>query len=158
MNIENELAALQQLTTDELRNRYAEVFGEPPRSRHKAYLIRKVGWRLQAIAEGDLSQRARRRAEELAVEAEVRTTPPRDDQPMISATKSVKSALQSDPRLPSPGTSITKKYKGQTLEVRVLQSGFEYDGERFKTLSAVAKAITGSHCNGFRFFKLGGAT
>ena len=42
------------------------------------------------------------------------------------------------------------------LEVRVLEDSFEYDGEKFKTLSAVAKVITGSHCNGYHFFKLGG--
>ena len=68
MNVENEVAALQQMTTGELCERYANVFGEEPRSRHKAYLIRKIAWRLQANSEGDLSERARRRAEELAVE------------------------------------------------------------------------------------------
>lgn len=47
MNIEQDLAALQQMSTDELRDRYADVFGEEPRSRHKAYLIRKVAWRLK---------------------------------------------------------------------------------------------------------------
>jgi len=73
MNVEKDLAALQEMTTDELRERYAEIFGEEPRSRHKAYLIRKIAWRIQAEAEGDLSERARRRAAELAVDAEVRT-------------------------------------------------------------------------------------
>lgn len=76
MNIEEGLAALQEMTTDELRQHYADVFGEVPRSRHKAYLIRKIAWRVQANAEGDLSERARRRAAELAVDAEVRTAVP----------------------------------------------------------------------------------
>lgn len=156
MNVEKDLAALQEMTTDELRERYAEVFREEPRSRHKAYLIRKIAWRIQANAEGDLSERARRRAAELAVDAEVRTTPPRtrsDSDEKIPRT-SEKVAVSRDPRLPAPGTAITRKYKGRTLEVRVQRDGFEYEGERYKTLSAVAKAITGSHCNGFRFFKL----
>ena len=48
MNVENEVAALQQMTTGELCERYTDVFGEEPRSRHKAYLIRKIAWRLQA--------------------------------------------------------------------------------------------------------------
>ena len=48
-----------------------------------------------------------------------------------------------------------RKYKGKTLQVQVLQRGFAFDGQVFKSLSAVAKAITGSHCNGFWFFGLG---
>ena len=54
-----------------------------------------------------------------------------------------------------PGTIITRQYKGQTLQVRVLADGFEFDGAVYNSLSAVAKAITGSHCNGFLFFRLG---
>lgn len=154
MNLEEELAALQEMTTDELRDRYAEVFGVEPRSRHKAYLIRKIAWRIQANAEGDLSERARRRAAELAVDAEVRTTPPRGQAVTPKPRTPKKADVSNDPRLPSPGTAITRKYKGRTLEVRVQRDGFEYEGERYKTLSAVAKAITGSHCNGFRFFNL----
>jgi hypothetical protein len=159
MNIEKEVAALQQMTTGELRARYAEVFGEQPRSRHQAYLIRRIAWRLQADAEGDLSERARRRAEELAVDADVRTTPPKNAgaAPTSGSRKRVAtSAASNDSRLPSPGTAITRTYKGRTVEVRVLADGFEYDGEKFKSLSAVAKAITGSHMNGFRFFNLEG--
>lgn len=156
MNVENEVAALQQMSTGELRDRYADVFGDEPRSRHKAYLLRKIAWRLQADAEGDLSERARRRAEELAVDADVRTTPPRGETVATMPKRTTTTAVQLDSRLPAPGTAITRKYKGRILEVRVLKDGFEYDGEKFKTLSAVAKAITGSHCNGFRFFKLGG--
>ncbi|OWK39939.1 DUF2924 domain-containing protein [Fimbriiglobus ruber] len=60
----------------------------------------------------------------------------------------------SDERLPPPGTIITRPYKGRTLHVRVLATGFEHDGTVYTSLSAVAKAITGSHCNGFRFFRL----
>lgn len=158
MNVEKELAALESMTTGQLRERYAQVFGELPRSRHKAYLVRKIAWRIQALAEGDLSERARRRAEELATDADVRTTPPRNAATApprrAGATKAV--VVPSDLRLPAAGTSITRKYKGRTLEVRVLQDGFEFDGKRFKSLTAVAKEITGSHCNGFRFFNLGG--
>ena len=64
-------------TVGQLQRRYVEVFGEPVRSRHKQYLIRRIAWRLQANAEGGLSERALRRAEELANVADVRVTPPR---------------------------------------------------------------------------------
>jgi hypothetical protein len=53
-----------------------------------------------------------------------------------------------------PGSVITRVYKGETLEVKVLADGFEYEGETYKSLSAVAKHITGSHCNGYQFFRL----
>jgi hypothetical protein len=58
--------------------------------------------------------------------------------------------------LPPPGTIITRRYKGEVLQVKVLPHGFEYQGEVYSSLSAVAKAITGSHCNGYLFFRLGG--
>src|SRR5262249_4701331 len=62
----DELATLGQLTVARLRARYAELFGEETRVGNKLWLIRRVAWRLQALAEGDLSQRARQRAAELA--------------------------------------------------------------------------------------------
>ena len=144
-----EIASLEKMTTGELQARYAEVFGETSRSRHKRYLIRKIIWRMQANAEGDLSERARQRAAELAVDAEARTTPPKD----FTASQ-IPKAGSHDPRLPAPGTSIVRQYKDGEIEVRVLKNGFEWEGDRYHSLSAVAKAVTGSHCNGFRFFNL----
>jgi hypothetical protein len=60
--IQRQLAGLQKMTTGELVRRYAELHGQQCRTRHRAYLIRKIAWRIQANAEGDLSDRARRRA------------------------------------------------------------------------------------------------
>jgi hypothetical protein len=59
-----------------------------------------------------------------------------------------------DGRLPPPGTVLSRPYKGGTVQVQVLANGFEYRGEVFRSLSAVARAVTGSHCNGFLFFRL----
>jgi hypothetical protein len=72
-----------------------------------------------------------------------------DDAPPVRVLK-----FQADDRLPPPGTVLTRKYKGQLVQVRVRPDGFEYEGEVFTSLSAVAKKITGSHCNGFLFFRL----
>ncbi|MGI8784124.1 MAG: DUF2924 domain-containing protein, partial [Acidobacteriota bacterium] len=77
LDIDKELKALQRLTTGELCERYLELFGQPVRTRHRTYLIRKIAWRIQALAEGDLSERALRRAAELANDADVRVMPPR---------------------------------------------------------------------------------
>ncbi len=161
LNLAEELAAMERMTVGQLQDRYLEVFGEPVRSRHRQYLIRRIAWRLQANAEGGLSERARRRAEELANDADVRVTPPRwapvgDVVRPGTTAKLVRVGAMSDPRVPGPGSQITRKYKGKTITVTILDNGFEYLGERYRSLSAVAKAITGSHMNGFRFFALEG--
>lgn len=150
-SIENQLAALHVMTVRELRAKYAEVFGDETRTHHKRHLIRLIAWRIQELAEGGLSERARQRAAELARDADVRIRPPADfnvGKPAPGA------ACVNDSRLPSVGTAIVRQYKGRQLEVTVLVDGFEYDGQRYRSLSAVAKAISGAHCNGFRFFGL----
>ncbi len=68
--------ALAQLTVRELKQRYAEVFGEPTRTNHKQYLVKRIVWRMQALREGGLSERARRRALELADDAALRPRAP----------------------------------------------------------------------------------
>jgi hypothetical protein len=157
-NVAKEVAALQRMTMVELKARYAAAFGEATHANNKAWLVKRLAWRLQALAEGDLSERARRRAAELANDADLRMTPPRGTAEAIpaeqrTATKTVR--FEQDDRLPLPGTIITRTYKGRVLQVQVLRDGFEYDGQVYKSLSAVAGAITGSHCNGFWFFRLG---
>lgn len=156
IDIDREVALLEGMSTGQLCERYAELFREPARTRHKTYLIRKIAWRLQAMAEGDLSERARRRAAELANDAEVRVMPPKPPASPAAAATPADASKSSDPRLPRPGTALVRKYKGRQVRVIVLADGFEYEGERFSSLTAVAKAITGTHCNGFRFFKLEG--
>jgi hypothetical protein len=157
MNVKEELAAMEHMTTGELAERYAELFGQQVRTRHRAYLVRKVAWRLQALAEGGLCERARRRAMELANDADVRLMPPRPNSSVSLrlAKPRRETRASNDQRLPAPGTAIIKRYKGRKIDVLVLANGFEYEGRLYKTLTAVAGAVTGTHCNGFRFFGLG---
>jgi hypothetical protein len=157
LNVGKELAALQRLSVKELRDRYTEAFGENTNANNRAWLIKRIAWRLQALAEGGLSERARRRAAELANDADLRLSPPKVKAVQAEATGRTTTGILAnkiDDRLPLPGTIITREYKGQTLQVRVLAKGFEFAGEVFKSLSAVAKAVTGSHCNGYAFFRL----
>ena len=154
LDIQQEVAAMQRLTAGQLQEKYAEVQGEPARSRNRVWLIRRIAWKLQANAEGGLSERARKRALELADESDVRLTPPKTVSIPIRVNRTSE-PQQSDSRLPDPGTTLVRKYKGNNVSVHVKADGFEYEGEIYKSLSAVAKAITGSHTNGFRFFKLG---
>jgi len=159
LNIGKELAALRRMTVAELRKKHVEVFGEDNRSRHKEYLVKRIIWRLQAQAEGGLSERARRRAEELANDADLRTHAPRqptNSEPQPGHTKTATVNLIHDPRVPMPGSYIARPvpYKGRDIVVKVRPNGFEWEGEVYRTLSAVAKAVTGKHWNGYHFFQI----
>jgi hypothetical protein len=158
LNVAREMAALGRLTLKQLRARYVEVFGEETNAQNKAWLVKRIAWRMQALQEGDLSERARRRAAELARDADLRLNPPSIKAGHVPAQQVQIHVLEldQDDRLPPPGTVVTRKYKGNVLQVKVLPHGFEYDGAVYASLSAVAKAITGSHCNGYLFFRLRG--
>ena len=163
MELARDLAVLPNLTVGQLRQRYANVFGEPTKSGNKTWLVKHIAWRLQAMAEGDLSERARQCAAELANDADLRLSPPKmrnlptanSDAAALCCAAIVEPAqVKTDRRLPLPGGILSRPYKGQQLQVTILQSGFAYQGKVFASLSAVAKAITGSHCNGYLFFRL----
>ena len=157
MNVGKELAALRRMAAGELRLRYAEVFGETTNTYHKEWLIKRIIYRMQALAEGDLSERARQRAAELANDSDLRCHPPKpptQKPTVVAPTQSAQLQPGAESRIPLPGSTIVRVYKGETLEVKVLPSGFEFEGDVYKSLSAVAKKITGSHCNGYLFFRL----
>jgi Protein of unknown function (DUF2924) len=143
LNVDQEMAALRRLSMRELRTKFAELFGENTPAGNRLWLTRRILWRLQALAEGDLSERARRRATELANDADLRSLPP---------LPSKRDAAASEPAI-SPGTVITRIYKGRTLQVRVLAKGFEFKGTTYPSLSAVARLVTGAHWNGRLFFR-----
>jgi hypothetical protein len=156
-NVTIEIAELQNKTVNQLVQRYEQVFKEECRTRNKQYLIRRIAWRLQANDEGGLSRAALKKAAELAEDAETRVTAPRK-----TSSEGVKlispepdSFVDWDPRLPPPGNIVERQYKGKMIRVIVLKEGFEYEGRRYKSLTAIAKEVSGSHCNGFLFFRLG---
>ena len=153
VNVAREAAALQRLTVPQLRQRYAEVYAETTNAGNRPWLVKRILWRLQALAEGDLSERARQRAQELACDADLRLNPPKSLTLPIPAPPPSSPRLQSDDRLPPPGTILARPYKGRTLQVQVLTEGFAFEGNVYPSLSAVAKAATGSHCNGYLFFR-----
>ena len=144
-----EIMSLSRMTVGELREKYLEVFGEETRSHHKDFLRKRIAWRLQALSEGDLSERARRRAAELANDADLRIRTPRDPFKHGAAevhSRTTTGTLNSprDPRLPLPGTLLVREFRGKTIVVKVLDEGFECDNQRYKSLSAIARKVTGS--------------
>ena len=141
LNVGKEVVALSRMAVKDLQGRYAEVYGDETKTANKAWLVKRIAWRLQALEEGDLSERARRRAEELANDADLRLSPPKAKPVPIAAPTALRTTH--DQRVPLAGTVITREYKGRTLQVQVVPGGFEYEGETYKSLSAVAKAISG---------------
>lgn len=148
---------LKDMSVNGLVDRYEQLVGEECRSRNKQYLIRRIAWRLQADEEGGLSEAAIERAGKLAIAAEVRVTAPRKPGKQNAAVARSKpnGFVDWDPRLPPPLSMIQRPYKGRLIQVMVLREGFEYEGQHYRSLSAIAKVVTGAHYNGFHFFRLG---
>lgn len=145
-----EIQRLRRMTVGELRDRWRELYpGEEARSRNKQFLFRRLAWRVQELAYGGLSERAKSRLAELAADVPLRIRPPKGFDPTT-----VGSAPKRDPRLPKVGSVLVRPYRGSDVRVLVREDGFEWDGRAFDSLSAVARAITGQHWNGRLFFGL----
>ena len=139
------LAELDRMSCKELTELWEELFEKPTRSRNMPYLRKRLAWKIQEQAEGGLSDRAKEKAAELA---KIPTPPTK------RAAKAGTESKARDPRLPEPGAVLSREHKGAVHEVTVLDGGFEYAGQRFRSLSAVAKRITGTTWNGLSFFGL----
>jgi hypothetical protein len=154
MEIEN----LRRASLAGLREKFREVFQEETQSRHREHLFRRIAWRLQALAEGDLSERARGRASQLAQDADLRMIAPRDfftvNGERVQTKPGGRSQRQTDSRLPLPGVVLNRKWKGRTILVEVLTEGFRYENRHYSSLSAIAVAVTGTRWNGLAFFGL----
>jgi hypothetical protein len=151
-----DIRALQRMTVGELRVEWERLYGEPTRSRNRTYLWRRLAWRIQEIEYGGLRDSAKARILELAPASFLRSQRPvgfpRDPAPVSESPGPPVS--QRDRRLPSPGSTLVRKYKGDDVRVLVLDDGFECAGRRFDSLSEVALAVTGSKWNGWLFFGL----
>lgn len=177
MDVALEETRLGRLTGGELRERYAALFGERSDSRNRHYLTRRILWRMQVLAEGGLSERARRHALETGSLLDIRQSAP---VPRVAAAPASPDPVPTDlsvpvtvtpepgeepgyivqrlagakTRLPPPGGVLLRRYKGKELQVHVRSNGFEWEGQTYRSLSAVAKAVTGSHWSGNVFFNL----
>ena len=144
--VSRDLAALPLKSISELAAQYLVLFDEPTRSRNKEYLIKRVSWRLQELAEGGLSPRALEQIDKLAPRAPVRW------QPQVPAQVAVAPPKARDPRLPALGEWIRRIDRGREHQVKVVEDGFEYEGTVFRSLSGIARKITGVSWNGYRYF------
>ena len=151
-----EIERLQKATLAELRQRYHELFGEEPGPMRKPRLFRRLAWRLQAASEGGLSERARQRALTIAQDADLRIQGPQqffsDLENSLGPSRST--PVGYDRRVPLPGTVLSRRFRDRTIMVKVLPCGFEYEGQHYRSLSAIASHVTGTRWNGLLFFGL----
>jgi hypothetical protein len=149
---------LRSLNVIALRKKYQHLFGDQSRSSNKQYLFRRIAWRLQANAEGGLSERACHRAVQIADEADLRTRVPKGflsaQVPAGTTSTTDPSQLQRDARLPASGSLLTRRLNDRQIVVKVLAEGFEFESRHYRSLSAIAREVTGTRWNGLLFFGL----
>jgi hypothetical protein len=166
--VKRELGRIDDMTVQQLRDRYREVYDEDTRSRNRQYLIKKLKWRIQELAEGGLSELARRKIAELARNAPIRrrllalvpsaetasgvVLPVTASKPAGASPIAPTPPRHRDVRLPPPGTVIRRMHNDVAHDVRIVETGAEYGGAHYGSLSGVARAITGTNWNGFLFF------
>ena len=142
-----EIKKLRAMKAVDLVGRYTDLFGKPPRVKNREHLWKRCVWKLQEKRLGGLSGVAKRRLEELIAEI---------DLPIAERNRTASGVVKRTPRGddPLPGTVLTRMWKGQEIRVLVRDDGFECDGELFRSLTGVARAVTGSKWNGRLFFGL----
>lgn len=123
-----EVYALERMDLHGLRSEWRKRYGEPPKMRSTELLARLLAWRIQADAFGGLD---------------------------AATIRMLKSDRRIRPRpILEPGTQLTRQWQGRLHQVDVLANGFRYQGSDYRSLSQIARAITGTRWNGLRFFGL----
>ena len=131
------LAALKTTPTPKLKEQWRQLFESEPPAFNRRYLESRLAYRIQELAYGGLKHETVRRLEKLGEEldggrADVRKRPANDR--------------------PISGTRLIREYQGVEHCVTVRDDDFEYQGRPYKSLSAIARAITGTQWNGLTFF------
>jgi hypothetical protein len=146
--IAQEIEELRHLPVVDLIARYGELFGRPPRCKHRDSLWRRCAHELQVQRLGGLSEVARRHLDRLVAEIDLPASP---------AARTVRGKLKpSNPgreRL-AVGTELRRRWKGQEIVLRVTEQGFEHERVLYRSLTEAVRAITGSHWNAKLFFNL----
>ena len=145
--ITEEINDLRAMPVPELVDRYEELHGRRPRVKHRDWLWRRCAWKVQEQRFGGLSGAARRRLDTLIAELDLPLGDARDGRTVRGGVRPVDSG-------PVVGTTLARAWKGRQIGATRTTEGWEHDGVVYRSLSAVANAVTGSHLNGRLFFGL----
>jgi len=138
-NVLARIAALKATPVDELRRQWQQLFDTPPPRYNRRFLESRLAYRLQELAYGGLKPETVRRLEQLGEQLD-------------GGDVAVRRRRAED--RPIAGTKLIREYRGVMQQVTVLQNGYEWQGRPYKSLSAIARAITGTRWNGLVFFGL----
>ena len=144
-SIAAEIAELRGLRVPELVARYEAVYGKPPRVKHREWLWRRIAWKVQEQRFGGLSTTAKRRLDELIAELDV---------PLTAAATTPSKGPQRTNGEPPIGTTPVRVWRDREVLATRTEEGWECDGVVHRSLTAAAKAATGTHWNGRLFFGL----
>ncbi|WP_084113182.1 DUF2924 domain-containing protein [Belnapia moabensis] len=135
------LAALQSAPIAHLKQQWRDLFGKEPPPFNRAYIQSRLAYRIQELAYGGLKPETRARLEALGEQ--------------LDGGNVVLRRIRADSR-PLPGTRLIREYDGVQHVVTVRADDFEYEGRPYRSLSAIARHITGTRWNGWTFFGLKG--
>lgn len=153
LNIETEVAALGDLSREELTARWEKIYRcAPPKGVRRELLIRAAAWHLQAKRLGGFSTETRRMLRS-AIDRVEKEFCDRDKQPSVVADD-IKVATASKRKQVSPGARLVRDWNGKTHIVDVVEAGFVFEAKVYPSLSSIARKITGAHWSGPRFFGL----
>ena len=137
------LAALKTMSVNELKEEWERLFATGAPNNSRSYLEIRIAYRIQELTHGGLSKKSHQMLKALSAE--------------MNGKRIGGHPKMLDDRKPIPGTGLIREWQGITHVVTVQPDGFDYEGQRYKSLSKVANTITGKHWNGFAFFGLGHA-
>jgi hypothetical protein len=153
LDIDAEVAALNDLSRDDLAHRWRKIYGcLPPKGARRDFLLRATAWHLQVKRLGNLSPEARRLLRVAMVNAKKQLLVAESNAVIVEDDIRV-GEVKPRKRL-SPGMRLVREWNGRSHIVDVLEEGFAFEGRLHKSLTAIAQQITGTHWSGPRFFGL----
>ena len=147
MNVLKQILDLQNLSHSELVSLWRTLCGNEPPASNRRFIIKRLAYRIQEIAYGGLSQEAHSTMDAILK---------RHDYNENGMPKAASSKTQAMKDMPIIGSKLFREWNGRRYEVTTLRDGFEYEGRKYRSLSAIATTITGTHWNGRAFFGLAG--
>ena len=135
--VDRDVRALSEMRVPDLEQKYLELYGVPTHSRNRQYLIKRLTWRIQELAYGGLKPETRKRIEALGEQF---------------ADRNITRRRIRDDVMPIAGTRLLREWQGVEHAVTVMIEGYEWQGRPYRSLSAIARAITGTRWNGPLFF------
>jgi len=141
-----QIADLQNLSYEELKERWETLYSGTPPAYNRTFIIKRLAYRIQELACGGLSEEAH------AKMREVLDTYGFDENGCDRTTRQTQREKMRRQEMPVSGTRLVRNWNGKRYEAIVVPGGFEYEGKKYRSLTAITKAITGTHWNGRAFF------